>query len=139
MVQKNKTQERNEVWTRLEHGLPVPQTTTLPKCCGRHEAARFTSSYQVMGKKLENKIVCYKEQLAIKSAESPLPYCKIGAKSEGFNRRGSLASEERYRLNFRLCVSLPCRRSCRPSSALHINSVLVTTGPPNFWVLTSYI
>jgi hypothetical protein len=52
-----------------------------------------------MVKKLQNKILFCKNlltcnNLARKSGKGQLSYCKIGAESEGFNRRGSLVRDK---------------------------------------------
>jgi hypothetical protein len=67
---------------------------------GELKKESFYWTYKVAMKKVENKILYYKETaectgniLAKKSGEGPLPYCKTGAESEGNNRPGLLVGE----------------------------------------------
>jgi hypothetical protein len=65
-----------------------------------HENAHTNKIYQVVMKKLQNKIQCITKNcwvltpniLARKSREGPLSYCKIRAELEGLNQWGSLVS-----------------------------------------------
>jgi hypothetical protein len=69
----------------LNPGCPHQACYQLSYCVW-HDRAHIAKAYQFTMRKLENKIVYYKETvagwhniLASKAEEGPLPYCKIGA------------------------------------------------------------
>jgi hypothetical protein len=61
----------------------------------RHTCYQLSYLGELIVRKLQNKIVYYKETkiLARKSGKGPLPYWKIGAESEDLNQQGSLVRE----------------------------------------------
>jgi hypothetical protein len=59
---KNKKLKKDKILTGLENGSPTPQASTLPTEV-LHDGEHFSKAYQVIVKKLKNKVMYYKETL----------------------------------------------------------------------------
>jgi hypothetical protein len=86
------------VGTRTRIGRTIAQHTNhcAMENCRENELTTRHMKLQGRTRKITNGEVSTPNILARKSEGGLLPYCKIGAKSEGYNRLGPLVSEAHY-------------------------------------------
>jgi hypothetical protein len=86
--------KKRTYWLELNPSCLHQSIASYPvSYCVQHDELHFSSTYQLIVKKLENKIVYYKETVECRhlifwpqsQERGPMPYCKTGAKSEGYN------------------------------------------------------